>query len=164
MRFLKNAVKYACVLSAALLLNACETTPTKNVEQDSTPSEVVKPKASLGPVTINGNCVQKDVTGYADNAKLVVEDNIVKSMDWAAKPRGASCRFELKNFKQVSSKPNIDLQSNKDKKCHMYVWQDERHVTLAVSNCRKVCGANDKVLPVLFEPKSGACKPAGGDR
>lgn len=159
MKVLKNVLKYACIMSTALLLNACETTPNKN-----TPDEVAKPRASMGPVTIDGNCVQKDITGYADNAKLVVDDSAVKSMDWTAKPRGASCRFELKNFTQVATKPNIDLQSKKDKKCHMYIWQDERHVTLAVSNCRKVCASNDKILPVLFKPKTGACKPAGGDR
>ena len=148
--------KKISLLLTALALASCQVPKTDTVVTPPT-------QAKTGPVTIEGNCEQRAADGYRDKINISVKDNVVSALDWTANPRAGSCRFELKNFTQVSTKPNTDLQSKKDKKCHIYVWQDERHVTVAVYGCKKVCKQNDRILPVLLEPQTGACKPAGND-
>ena len=138
-------------LASALFLSACVTPPTGDAS--TTP-----PSKPIGPVTVNGSCEQRDDMGYSDKINVVVKDNVVSALDWTARPRGSACRFLLKNFTQVSSTPIANLQHKKDKKCHIFVWQDERHITVATNNCRKVCGQNDRLLPVLLDPNTGSCK------
>ncbi|MGL4766653.1 MAG: hypothetical protein ACRCV6_00990 [Formosimonas sp.] len=144
-----------------VLLSACQSGLTASVNRK--PTTMPPPPAKPSTVSIEGNCEQKSVDGYRDQIKISVKDNIVNALDWTANPRAGACRFELKNFTQVASQPQADLQSKKDKKCHIYVWKDERHVTVAMYGCKKICAQNDRILPVLLEPKTGACKPAGND-
>ena len=139
------------MLASVLFLSACVTPPTGDAS--TTP-----PSKPIGPVTVNGSCEQRDDMGYSDKISIVVKDNVVSALDWTAKPRGNACRFLLKNFKQISSTPIANLQHKNDKKRHMFVWQDERHITVATNNCRKVCGQNDRLLPVLLDPSTGSCK------
>ena len=139
------------MLASVLFLSACVTPPTGDAS--TTP-----PSKPIGPVTVNGSCEQRDDMGYSDKISIVVKDNVVSALDWTAKPRGNACRFLLKNFKQISSTPIANLQHKKDKKCHIFVWQDERHITVATNTCRKVCGQNDRLLPVLLDPSTGSCK------
>lgn len=154
-----NLLKALCLLPVITLLSACITS-TVNVDGGG----IIPPKKNTtGPVTIEGNCEQRSIDGYRDKIKISVKDNVVSKLDWTASPRAGSCRFESKNFTQVSDRPNADLVSKKDKKCHVYVWQDERHVTVAIYGCKKICKQNDRILPVLLEPQTGACKPAGND-
>lgn len=145
-------------LASLLVLSACQTTQTVK-DGNGNVFEVPKP---LGPVTVDGSCEQKDEHGYYDKIKVKVKENVVSELDWTARPRGAACRFQLKNFTQTSSAKQAELESKKDKKCHIYVWHDQRHVTVAVYNCKKICGQNDRLLPVLLTHE-GKCKPAGND-
>lgn len=153
----KSLRRAAIAFISALILTACQTTPSPDAAVSEPPPV---PKKNTGPVTIHGNCLQRDETdGYRDKISIDVKDNVVSAMDWTANPRAGSCRFQLKDFTQVSNSPNADLQSKKDKKCHVYVWQDDHHVTVASYSCRKLCRINDKILPVLLEPQTGNCKP-----
>ena len=151
--------KLSVALFAALLAACQNTTTTTGGGTSGTPS---KPR-NTGPVTLEGKCEQRTADGYRDKIKISVKENVVSELDWTANPRAGACRFELKNFTQIATTPQADLQSKKDKKCHIYVWQDDRHVTVAVYGCKKICKQNDRILPVLLEPKTGACKPAGND-
>lgn len=154
LNFLRHA---ALAFISAMVLTACQSTP--NTETTTTES-IVTPKRNTGPVTINGNCHERNETdGYRDKITISVKENVVSAMDWTANPRAGSCRFQLKDFKQVSDTPHAALQSKKDKKCHVYVWQDDHHVTVASYSCRKLCRVNDKILPVLLDAQTGNCKP-----
>lgn len=142
-------------VASALFLNACVTPTTSDGS--------VAVKKPIGPVSVSGDCEQRDEMGHYDKITIDVKDNVVNKLDWTAKPRGRSCRFELKSFTQVSSTPTANLQHKKDKNCHVFVWQDERYITVATNNCRKVCSQNDRLLPVLLNPKTGACQKATAD-
>lgn len=142
-------------LVGTLILAACQTPSGFGGSGASSSSGASR---NTGPVTTVSNCEQRETDGYADKIRLVVNDNQVTELDWTASPRGGSCRFQLKNFSQVSVKPTADLQSKTDKKCHLYVWQDDSHITVAAYSCKKSCKLNDKVLPVLLDTKTGNCK------
>ena len=101
------------------------------------------------PVTLNASCEQREEDGYYDKITLDV--------DWLRNPRQGKCRFQLKDFTQVATQPQTDLQSRKDKKCHLYIWQDARFVTVSTNNCAKVCAVNSRVLPILLDPHTGGC-------
>jgi hypothetical protein len=109
------------------------------------------------PVTLNASCEQREEDGYYDKITLDVRQNVVHSLDWLRNPRQGKCRFQLKDFTQVATQPQTDLQSRKDKKCHLYIWQDARFVTVSTNNCAKVCAVNSRVLPILLDPHTGGC-------
>lgn len=150
--------RLAVMVLSTLTLLACN---TPNSATTALPESVMQqlPQKNTGPVSVKGSCKQREVDGYGDKIKLEVEKNDVKALDWTAQPRGSACRFELKNFTQTSNQPIADLQSKKDKKCHVYIWQDDDHITVAVYACKKLCRSNDKILPVLLDPKTGNCQP-----
>lgn len=137
-------IRSLTVLLAALVLFACST----SYRSSNRPS---------APVTLNGHCEQRETDGYSDSIKLSVVNNVVNALDWTAQPDQRSCRFELKRFTQVSTQPVADLQSKIDPKCHIYVWRDNNHVTVAANECQSLCAANDKMLPVLLNPLTGDC-------
>ncbi|GHA72325.1 hypothetical protein GCM10009007_11630 [Formosimonas limnophila] len=147
-------------LILVLLLSACQNTEIINSDNRAKPK---KPPKSSEPVTIEGRCAQRTIDGYRDDIKISVKDNVVNSLDWKIVPKSGACRFELKNFTQVATSPTAKLEHKKDKKCNIYVWQDDRHITVATYNCKKLCKQNDRLLPVLLEHDTGACKPAGND-
>ena len=153
-------LRLIAAMMCTLALFACST--TNDTPSASTPEALPLPTKNTGPVTVRGNCQQRETDGYGDKIKLEVDKNDVKALDWTAQPHGRSCRFELKNFTQTANQPIADLQSKKDKKCHVYVWQDDDHITVAVYSCKKVCRSNDKILPVLLDPKTGNCQPKKG--
>lgn len=120
----------------------------------------LKPSGSNGynkPVTINASCEQREEDGYYDKISVSVNQNMVQSLDWLSNPRQGKCLFQLKDFTQIATQPQADLQSRKNKKCHIYIWQDTRFVTVSTSNCAKVCAVNDYVLPILLDPQTGNC-------
>ena len=158
---ISKSLRFITLTISALALFACSTpnsTPT-TTQPEAVAQQV---KRNTGPVTTKGNCQQRETDGYGDKIKLEVDQNNVKVLDWTAQPRGGSCRFELKNFTQISNQPIADLQSKKDKKCHVYIWQDDDNITVAVYACKKSCRLNDKILPVLLDPKTGNCQPKKG--
>lgn len=120
----------------------------------------LQPGGSSGynqPVTINASCEQREEDGYYDKITVSVNQNVVQSLDWLSNPRQGKCLFQLKDFTQIATQPQADLQSRKNKKCHIYVWQDARFVTVSTNNCAKVCAVNDHVLPILLDPQTGGC-------
>lgn len=150
-------LKTILIFVTACSLTACQTA--------SVDPSVVKPVTkNNGPITIKGHCVQRETDGHRDKITVEMEGNKVKSFDWTAQPRAGSCRFQLKDFTQISTLPNADLQSKKDKKCHIYAWQDDDHITLAIYGCKKICKQNDRILPILLDIKSGACKARPADK
>ena len=133
----------------ALTLNACSLFNVGGVGSGSS--------GESKPVTLNAACEQREEDGYYDKITLEVHQNVVQHLDWLRNPRQGKCHFQLKDFTQVATQPQTDLQSRKDKKCHIYIWQDARFVTVSTLNCAKVCAVNDRVLPILLDPHTDGC-------
>ncbi|TDR31389.1 hypothetical protein DFR44_11037 [Hydromonas duriensis] len=111
------------------------------------------------PVNIDGYCSQTDEAGYRDQIKISVKNNTVQALDWTASPKQGTCRFQLNDFTQIATRPTADLQSKTDRRCHVLVWQDRDHITVAANGCQSSCPASDQLLPVLLDSQTGGCKP-----
>lgn len=140
----------ACALGA---LSACShTQPSTN------PQTTATNKVSRGQgITFKGGCTQKEEDNYQDQLTLEIVNNQVQALDWTAHPRQGVCRFKLEDFTQVASQPQTDLQAKRSAKCHIYVWQDARFITVASNNCQSICAVNNHVLPVLLDPNTRGC-------
>lgn len=112
------------------------------------------------PIDVDGRCAQVEEDGFREDARLVVVDNRVDALSWQlwVGSRG-TCRFELADFRQVRSRPSIELVERAGGACKLMVWQEPRRVTLAHAGCERRCtpGIYDEAWPVMFEPRTGGC-------
>ncbi len=112
------------------------------------------------PISIDGRCVQREEDGFREDARLVVDDNRVRAIDWQlwVGERG-TCRFALADFRQTREKPQVELLANDRSGCRLFVWQEPGRVTLAHADCEARCtaGIYDEAWPVLFDAASGGC-------
>jgi hypothetical protein len=112
------------------------------------------------PITIDAHCVQREDDGFREDARLAVDDNRVRALDWRlwVGERG-SCRFALSDFSQTREKPQVELTAKNGDGCRLFVWQDPGHVTLAHVGCEARCtaGIYDEAWPALFDPSTGRC-------
>lgn len=136
----KQRLLTGAVLLGALLLNACGT---------------ITPRSHA--VNFNGACEQREEDSYYDNIKLKVANNVVEQLDWTANPRQGRCQFNLAEFTQVKTQPQVDLQSKADRKCHIYMWNNGQYISVSVLNCQKVCKPNNNILPILLNERTGNC-------
>jgi hypothetical protein len=132
-------------LAILALLSACSTT---------------RRPIAYHPITIDAHCAQREEDGFREDARLVVDDNKVKAIDWQlwVGQRG-SCRFSLTDFRQTREKPQIELSARDGSACKLLVWQEPGHVTLAHADCEARCtpGIYEEAWPVLFDPANGSC-------
>ena len=128
-------------LISVLLLNACST---------------LMPSRSSN-VNFNGTCEQREEDGYYDFIKLKVNHNVVSQLEWTANPRQGRCQFNLNEFTQVKTRPQVDLQSKVDRRCHIYIWENGRYISVSPVNCQTVCAQNDRILPVLLNERISSC-------
>ena len=128
-------------LISVLLLNACST---------------LMPSRSSN-VNFNGTCEQREEDGYYDFIKLKVNHNVVSQLEWTANPRQGRCQFNLNEFTQVKTRPQVDLQSKVDRRCHIYIWENGRYISVSPVNCQTVCAQNDRILPVLLNERTSSC-------
>jgi hypothetical protein len=111
-------------------------------------------------IDLAGRCAQTEEDGFREQATLTVRDNRVEALSWQLwVGRRGSCRFELSEFRQVRSRPSIELAARDGGSCRLMVWQDPRRVTLAHAGCENRCtpGVYDEAWPVMFEPATGGC-------
>lgn len=142
-------LRYLVLFAMALILGGCQAVNTLSS---------MSHKISR-PVSIDGYCSQTDEGGYRDQIKINVSNNTVQALDWTANPKQGSCRFQLSEFTQVSTRPTADLQSKTDRRCHVMVWQDRNHITVAANGCQSSCAVSEQLLPVLLDAQTGGCKP-----
>ena len=112
------------------------------------------------PIDLAGACAQTEEDGFREDARLVVEDNRVRELSWQLHVgKRGSCRFELADFRQVRSRPSIELAARDGSACKLMVWQEPRRVTLAHAGCEARCtaGIYEEAWPVMFEPRGGGC-------
>lgn len=112
------------------------------------------------PISLTAHCAQREEDGFREDARLVVDDNIVRTLDWKlwVGDRG-SCAFALADFRQSQRKPHIELAARDGSGCRLLVWQQPGRVTLAHAQCEARCtrGIYDEAWPVSFDPASGRC-------
>lgn len=142
-----RAAACAAAFGVALLLAACGGT---------------RPPAPIAdrPIDIAGRCAQTEEDGFREQARLTVRNGRVDELSWQLWiGRRGTCRFELDEFRQVRSRPSIELLARDGGGCKLMVWQDPRRVTLAHAGCEQRCtpGVYEEAWPVMFEPGSGGC-------
>ncbi len=142
-----RATARAATFGLALLLAACGGT---------------RPPAPIAdrPIDIAGRCAQTEEDGFREQARLTVRNGRVDELSWQLwVGRRGTCRFELDEFRQVRSRPSIELLARDGGGCKLMVWQDPRRVTLAHAGCEQRCtpGVYEEAWPVMFEPGSGGC-------
>ena len=147
----KTHFSVVLALMVTLLLNACGTIIPSVSSSSKSPE-----------VTFNGSCEQREEDGYYDNIKLKVDHNSVEHLEWTANPRQGRCQFNLSDFKQVATHPQTDLQSKKDRRCHLYIWENNQYISVSVLNCKSVCKQNDRILPILLNPNTNSCQQKTG--
>ncbi len=143
----------AAVVLALLLVSGCASRPTP---------------IAYHAITIDGRCSETEEDGFREDARLVVDDNRVKALDWQlwVGSRG-SCRFALADFRQTREKPQVELVARDGTGdrggCRLFVWQEPGRVTLAHAGCAALCtpGIYDQAWPALFDPQTGRCAMVG---
>lgn len=112
------------------------------------------------PIDLVGRCAQTEEDGFSEDARLRVRDNRVEELSWEIRVgRRGQCRFSLDEFRQVRSRPSIELAAVDGSRCRLMVWQEPRRVTLAHHGCEARCtaGIYEEAWPVMFEPSTGGC-------
>jgi len=112
------------------------------------------------PIDLAGHCRFTEEDGFREDARLRVTGNRVDELSWQlwVGQRGG-CRFDLADFRQVRSRPSIELIERDGGACRLMIWQEPRRVTLAHAHCERRCtpGIYDEAWPVMFEPRTGGC-------
>jgi len=112
------------------------------------------------PIHLDARCEQRDVNDFREQARLSVADGTVRELSWQlwVGNRGA-CRFELADFRQVQSRPHVELLARDGSACKLMIWQDARRVTMGHAGCERRCspGIADDAWPVMFDPRTGSC-------
>jgi hypothetical protein len=117
------------------------------------------PEAAAG-LSLNGNCVGREESGYAENVRVNVTRGQVSALDARIDiPNRGSCRFQLAGYTQTKQAPFVELQSRANPACALRLWQQGDRVTLAASDCPEACarGAFDYLWPVQFQSPGGGC-------
>jgi hypothetical protein len=141
-------------------LSACSTPPGPTGGERKSAALVRPPPIADRAINLQGQCAQAEDDGFREQATLKVSNNQVQALEWQlwVGKRG-SCRFDHTEFRQVQSRPHIEMHARDGSGCKLMVWQDPRRVTLAHAGCEKRCtpGIYDKAWPVMFEPATGRC-------
>ncbi len=112
------------------------------------------------PINLAGLCAQTEEDGFRENARLDVRNSQVQALSWQMQiGRRGSCSFELASFRQVKSRPHVELLERDGSGCKLMVWRDPRRITMGHAGCERHCtpGVYDKAWPVMFDPATGGC-------
>ncbi|MEZ5738719.1 MAG: hypothetical protein R3E68_04110 [Burkholderiaceae bacterium] len=155
--------RLAMLLALGLVVAACDNLPL--IGRDRGPSArppVQAPPSATGSrgMTLAGHCDQREIDGYAENARLDLRNGTVHELSWNIQVgRRGSCRFSFDQFRQTHTDPVVQLLARNGSGCRLMVWGDPRRITLAHASCATFCspGVYDKAWPVMFDPQSGKC-------
>lgn len=114
-------------------------------------------------IDLSGRCDQTEEDGFREQARLQVQANQVRALSWRIDVgRRGSCQFELDDFRQVRSRPSIELVERAGGSCRLMVWQVPGRVTLAHVGCDHHCtpGIYEQAWPVMFDVPGGDCAKA----
>lgn len=128
--------------------------------QPPAPPPVTQTPAPGTPgLSIKSSCVERDETGYTENAQIDIAGGQVRALDATITiPSHGSCRYQLAAFRQTRMTPFVELTSTSSAKCVVRVWQQGDRVTMAPTDCADKCtrGAFEYAWPIEFKT-SGGC-------
>ena len=140
--------RLTALLAAAVLAGACASPATRTPIRDA------------GLLNLQGRCAQSEPDGFREDARLSVDRGTVQALDWDIRVgRRGSCSFRFADFRQVRSRPHIELHALDRSGCKLMVYQDPRRVTLGHAGCAARCsgGVEAEAWPVMFDPRTGGC-------
>ncbi len=170
-------------VALSLLLAACATPepepvpapapagPLANDTRTPSPKEVIKSQPlkhllgrNLKPIPdraldVRTKCTFRDVAGGRGSMDLHVTKAEVKRFVAEVNiPKQGLCRFDLKNFKQTASLPNVVL-TDEASGCVVRMWEQGKGVTVAFNACQAKCSGDafSYLWPILVDSKSGRC-------
>jgi hypothetical protein len=86
------------------------------------------------PLDAKASCSFRDPNGYRGNLRLEVKQASVKRFQASVEvPKHGACRFDLKNFEQTETTPNVVL-SAKSGGCRVSLWEQAHQLTVAFSD------------------------------
>jgi hypothetical protein len=122
------------------------------------PAAADTPAAAAVPLNLNGNCVAKEETGYAENVRVTVARGQVRALDARIDiPKRGSCRYQLADFRQTKQTPFVELLARSNSACAVRMWQQGDRITVAPTDCEEKCtgGAFEYAWPVQFNAAGG---------
>jgi hypothetical protein len=129
--------------------------------RDPAPPPPAPPAAAELPVAalnLDGNCVGKEETGYAENVRVTVAAGQVRAFDARIDiPKRGSCRYQLADFRQTKQTPFVELLARSNSACALRMWQQGDRITVAATDCEEKCarGAFEYAWPVEFNAAGG---------
>jgi hypothetical protein len=74
------------------------------------------------PIHLDARCEQQDINDFRERARLAVTDGTVRALSWQlwVGNRG-TCRFELADFRQVQSRPHVELLARDGSDCKLMI-------------------------------------------
>jgi len=121
------------------------------------PAAEIPPAAAAG-LNLNGNCVGKEESGYAENVRVSVANGEVRALDARIDiPKRGSCRYQLADFRQTRQAPFVELLARSNAACAVRMWQQGDRITLAATDCEEKCtrGAFEYAWPVELNAAGG---------
>lgn len=122
------------------------------------PAAAEMPAAAAAGLNLNGNCVAKEETGYAENVRVTVAGGQVRALDARIDiPKRGSCRYQLADFRQTKQTPFVELVARSNSACAVRMWQQGDRITVAPTDCEEKCarGAFEYAWPVQFNAAGG---------
>lgn len=111
------------------------------------------------PLNARADCGFRDPTGYRGKLNLDVRNADVRRFEASVDvPRHGGCKFNLKNFQQTDSLPNVVLSAKRGE-CKVSLWEQEHQVTVAFRDCKAECSGSslDYLWPILVDNRKGSC-------
>lgn len=121
---------------------------------------VTRPEEAAPGLSISASCVQRDETGYAENARVEVAGGQVRQFDARIDvPKRGSCRFQLAEFTQSKQTPFVELVARSKTACAIRMWQQAERVTITATDCEEKCarGTFEYIWPIQLNARTGGC-------
>jgi hypothetical protein len=116
------------------------------------------PAPAAAGMSLIGNCVGKEETGYAENVHFDVAGGVVRQLDARIDiPGRGSCRFQISDFRQTKQAPFVELLARSGSACALRMWQQGDRITVAATDCAEKCarGAFDYLWPIELNTAGG---------
>ena len=108
---------------------------------------------------VRTKCSFRDVAGGRGSMDLqVTKAEVRRFVAEVSIPKQGLCRFDMKNFQQTASLPNVVL-TDAASGCVVRMWEQEKGVTVAFNACQAKCSGDafSYLWPILVDTKNGRC-------
>ncbi|MGB0128644.1 MAG: hypothetical protein WBP72_13485 [Rhodocyclaceae bacterium] len=143
-----------------LVLAGCAAPEPVRTSRRPPPSTAQKPPPiAARALNVTSDCTFRDPTGYRGAMKLHVANAEVRTFEAKLDmPSRGSCQFDLKDFQQTASLPNVVLRAQASA-CTVHMWEQGHRVTVAFNDCADRCsaGAYLYLWPILADARSKGC-------